>query len=293
VRVIEVSWRQLASPGSNGRSYSIGSRPLACNPERQDHPIQPSRPDPARGVFETLLVLGGVPVELERHLERLAASVAELYGAELPRDAGDRLRGGAAGLATGRIRLTLFPDGDRLAADVVAVAVDRESILPTWERALMLEPAGVAGGLGAHKWADRDLLGRLEPEPAVRVALLHDADGGVLETSRGNVFAVRDGEVVTPPLDGRILPGVTRAVAIEELRASGLEVAERTLRLADLTAADELLTTGSVRGVEPVRTLVGEPREWSPGPVSELLAARLRGRWRVGPGVAGAAGRSL
>lgn len=181
----------------------------------------------------------------------------------------------------------------RLAADVVGVAVDRELILPAWERALTLEPVVVAGGLGAHKWADRDLLARLEPEPAVRVALLHDTDGDVLETSRGNVLAVQDGKVVTPPLDGRILPGVTRAVAIEELRASGLEVAERTLPLAELATADELLTTGSVRGVEPVRTLVGQPREWSPGPVGELLAARLRSRWGLGAGMAGGVGRSL
>ncbi len=239
------------------------------------------------------MVLDGAPVELERHLERLAASVAELYGSESPPDAADRLREGAEGTPTGRIRLTLVPDGDGLAADVVAVAVDPELVLPSWERALTLEPVAVAGGLGAHKWADRDLLGRLEPEPAVRVALLHDADRDVLETSRGNVFAVRDGEVVTPPLDGRILPGVTRAVAIEELRAAGVAVAERDLPLAEAAAADELLTTGSVRGVEPVRAVVGEPREWSAGPVGALLAARLRARWGIAAGLAGDAGRSL
>jgi para-aminobenzoate synthetase/4-amino-4-deoxychorismate lyase len=281
------------SPGENGRSYSIGSRPLACNPEVGNPKMQPSRPDPARGVFETLLVLDGLPIELERHLDRLAASVAELYGSELPLDAGDRLRAGAEGVPSGRIRLTLVPDGDRLAADVVAVAVDPELILPGWERALTLEPAAVAGGLGAHKWADRDLLGRLEPEPAVRVALLLDSDGQLLETSRGNVFAVRDGEVVTPPLDGRILPGVTRAVAIEELRAAGVAVAERGLSLAEALAADELLATGSVRGVEPARTVVGEPREWSAGPVGALLAARLRARWGVVASAAGEAGRGL
>ena len=281
------------SPEDDGRSYSIGQRSPACNPDRQDHTIPPSRPDPARGVFETLLVLDGVPIELDRHLGRLAASVAELYGGELPRDAGDRLTAGAAELASGRIRLTLVPDGDRLAADIVGVAVDFELILPTWERALTLEPVAVAGGLGAHKWADRDLLARLEPEPAVRVALLHDADGAVLETSRGNVLAVCDGKVVTPPLDGRILPGVTRAVAIEELRASGLEVAERGLSLAELAAADELLATGSVRGVEPVRAIAGEPREWSAGPVGALLAGRLRARWGVVASVAGDAGPTL
>lgn len=151
----------------------------------------------------------------------------------------------------------------------------------------MLEAVDVPGGLGDHKWADRDLLARLEPDPAARVALLVDSDGTVLEGSRGNVFAVRAGRLSTPPLDGRILPGIARAVAIEEARGAGLEVVEEELALDDLVGADEVFTTGSVRGVEPVRALLGV-REWSAGGVAPLLAERLRRRWMPAAGATAA-----
>jgi para-aminobenzoate synthetase / 4-amino-4-deoxychorismate lyase len=265
-------------PDKNGRSYSIGSRCQACNPDRQDHEIQSARPDPRRGVFETLLVLDGRPVEVERHLSRLATSLGALYGHEPPRAAAAAIADGAAGLETGRLRLTLVPRDGAPVADVATAPIDRALVLPAWERAIALEPVDVPGGLGDHKWADRDLLAQLEPDPAARVALLCDSDGAVLEGSRGNVFLVRHGRLSTPPLDGRILPGVARAAAIEEARAAGIEIVEEPATLAALSAADEVFLTGSVRGLEPVRAVVGG-REWAPGAVGPVLAERLRRRW--------------
>ena len=50
------------------------------------------RPDPALGVFETLLVVDGEPQRLEAHLARLARSLGELYGRALPGDLGTRVR---------------------------------------------------------------------------------------------------------------------------------------------------------------------------------------------------------
>ena len=74
----------------------------------------------------------------------------------------------------------------------------------------------LAGGLGEHKWVDRSLLDEAQAAlPAGALPLIVDADGAVLEASRANLFAVRDGALFTPPLDGRILPGVTRARVIE------------------------------------------------------------------------------
>jgi para-aminobenzoate synthetase/4-amino-4-deoxychorismate lyase len=97
-----------------------------------------------------------------------------------------------------------------------------------------------------------------------------DEDGSVLEASRANVFVVENGSVVTPPADGRLLPGVTRARVVE---LAG--VREEPIDLDRLHAADEVFLTGSVRGVEPV---AGRD-----GPVTRLVAGRLRRHWEERP----------
>ena len=57
----------------------------------------------------------------------------------------------------------------------------------------------------------------------------HGRDGSVLETGRGNLFVVTDDAVLTPMLDGRMLPGVTRQRAIDVLEAAGIPVLQRRL----------------------------------------------------------------
>ena len=100
----------------------------------------------------------------------------------------------------------------------------------------------------------------------------------MLEVSRANVFAVRDGRVLTPPLDGSILPGVARRGLIEEATEVGIELSEETATVADLRSADEVFLTGSLRGVEPIRAIDGEPIVVD-GPITAALAAALRPRW--------------
>ena len=63
------------------------------------------------GVFETLLVSEGRPVELDAHLARLEASLGIVFGAPLPRGAGDLVRAHADSVALGRLRLTVAPAG--------------------------------------------------------------------------------------------------------------------------------------------------------------------------------------
>jgi para-aminobenzoate synthetase/4-amino-4-deoxychorismate lyase len=96
------------------------------------------------------------------------------------------------------------------------------------------------GGLGPHKWVDRDLVAGTEP-------LIVDLSGEVLESGRGNVFIVEAGRLVTPPADGRILPGVTRA---ELIRTADVTVEPIDLRR--LRAADEVFVTSSIRGRQRV-----------------------------------------
>ena len=214
------------------------------------------RPDPALGVFETIAVIGGVAVELEAHLARLAASAGALYGHPLSGDVADRARRAAA-QANGpcRLRIVALADGG------VAVAL---APLPV-RGPLRLEPVTVPGGLGAHKWLDRRLLDGLTAAVAPAIPLLVDLDGALLEAAWANLLLVTaDGALVTPPLDGRILPGVTRARTLERARALDLAVRERPCTLADLGAAAEVLLTSSLAGAAPVG-----PR----GPVGRALGA--------------------
>src|SRR4051794_1714464 len=60
-------------------------------------------PDPSRGVFETLLVAEGEPVEMETHLRRLAQSLEALYSQTLPLQIEEKLRQAAAGIRLGRL----------------------------------------------------------------------------------------------------------------------------------------------------------------------------------------------
>jgi para-aminobenzoate synthetase/4-amino-4-deoxychorismate lyase len=236
------------------------------------------RPDPARGIFETLLVVEGRPVELDAHLDRLAASARELFGppamARVAGPARALAEARARGSALARLRLTLAPD-ERGALDLSAVTADVEpaTVFPTGGRGTTLAAVCVAGGLGRHKWADRDLLERVGAELDGALPLIVDADGSVLEAERANVFAVRDGALATPPDDGRILPGIARARTIEVARGLGVALREEPLTLPDLEAADEAFLTGSIRGVEPVRGPAAD------GGLTARLAAALRERW--------------
>ena len=221
-------------------------------------------PDPAQGVFETTLVTGGRPVSLDAHLARLEASLDALYGLPVPADARAQVEEAARGLELGRLRLTVTPDG---AAAVRVADVDPAAVFPT--APVQVAPIAVPGGIGAHKWADRRLLEQAEAQVAPALPLIVDAnDGAVLEGSRGCLFVVRDGVVSTPPADGRLLPGITRAQAIEVVRELGVELREEAL--ADLDA-DELFLTGAVRGVEPVRQ--------ASGGLTAQVAAELRALW--------------
>lgn len=237
-------------------------------------------PDRAIGVFETLLILDGSPIELDAHLERLGWSVRDLFGAELPAGVGELVSERASALPVGRLRLTVAPGGDgALGAEAVTAAVDPDDLFPSWERAMALRPFVIHGGLGAHKWADRAGLAWTESSEAEGcLPLVLDAGGEVLEASRANVFAVEEGVLVTPAADGRILPGVARARAIEAARALGLAVREESLGVDRLIAAGEAFLTGSVRGVEPVRS-VGDAELGPPGDAVAALAAELRRMW--------------
>jgi para-aminobenzoate synthetase/4-amino-4-deoxychorismate lyase len=240
-------------------------------------------PDPARGVFETLLVLEGRPVELEAHLARMRRSLDALFGAPLPADARALVLERARDARLGRLRMAVGRD---LTCEVRVAPVPNEQLFPSRDRGPRLERLEVPGGLGAHKWADRRLLdaaqARMGPNS---LPLLVDADGSALEASRANVFVVVGGAVVTPPADGRILPGITRGRVLALAAKAGLAVSYE-----ELLSADEAFLTGAVRGIETVRGCDG--RELPEGPIAPLLAEALRRLWAIPSRLAPPAARS-
>jgi len=214
-------------------------------------PVPLPRPHPEAGLFETLLVRGGRARHLLAHLERLAASARALFGLDLPPGLADDLRAAALGAPDpGRLRVDVWPAGGGLRS---ALAVSSVPPAP----APRLRAVCVPGGFGPHKLADRRLWDALAAAHPGELVLAVDLDDQVLETARAAVLAELGEALVAPPLDGRILPGTTRARVLAGARAAGRPVEERLLGLAELRDADAVLLAGALRGVERVEALDG------------------------------------
>ena len=104
-------------------------------------------------------------------------------------------------------------------------------------------------------------------------ALVLDQNGHVSEGSAMNVFMVRDGVVITPPVTDNILEGITRKTAIELVNKElGLPVLERSIDRTELFICDELFMTGSAAEIVAVTKVdyrqVGTGKM---GPVTEKL----------------------
>ena len=194
-------------------------------------------PDRAQGVFETLLVRDGRVQALQRHLDRMARSVEQLYGLALPDQLEVTVRERAAGLSgSHRLRLDVIPGDERLQFAVETTALD-----PNRPRRYALAPVTVPGGHGPHKWRDRRALAADRGVP-----LLVDADGSILEAAWANVYLLDGLRLSTPPADGRLLAGVTRARLLELAPSLGLEVTERRISLQEARAAPALVLTSSL-----------------------------------------------
>jgi para-aminobenzoate synthetase / 4-amino-4-deoxychorismate lyase len=245
------------------------------------------RPDPRQGVFETLLVIDGRLVELEPHLGRLQASLKELFPDRSAPDPRGKLEEHVLDVSLAAVRLAVVPTG----TGDLRVEIHLREALGAFvslsgtkaPRPVALRTFGLAGGLGVHKWADRSLLDEAQKRlPVETLPLIIDTDGSVLEASRANIFAVRDGALFTPPLDGRILSGITRGRVLEIAVEGGHEMREESLSRSDLRDADEVFLTGSVRGIETAASLDGTTLAGA-GPLAAALAEELRRTWLGAP----------
>jgi para-aminobenzoate synthetase/4-amino-4-deoxychorismate lyase len=234
-------------------------------------------PRPAAGVFTSLLVTDGVTRDLAAHLARLEASVRDLYGKELPASLRDDLDRCLAARPSGRLRVTVRPVGGPLQATVEVVPV----VPPSAAATVTLRPVAVSSGIGAYKYRDRRLLAELAARAQTgpdQHLLLTDETGELLETDKANVFAVMDGVLLTPPADGRLLPGTTRAAVLRAAHGHGIRVGQKPLTLDELTEATEIFVTNAVVGVLPVTAVETVHRTWRPGPVAATIAGALTAR---------------
>jgi branched-chain amino acid aminotransferase len=102
------------------------------------------------------------------------------------------------------------------------------------------------------------------------VALLNER-GEVAECTAANLFCVRKGTVLTPPLESGCLEGVTRGLLLELGPAAGVPVEEKTLKPADLYAADEVFISSTNRSLLGVGEVSGHSFSPAPGPVTKKL----------------------
>jgi branched-chain amino acid aminotransferase len=104
-------------------------------------------------------------------------------------------------------------------------------------------------------------------------AVMLNPQGFVSEATGENLFIVRNGELLTPPLIEGPLPGVTRSSVIDVARDLGMTVYETPLTRADLYLAEEMFLTGTAAEVTPVRE-IDERKLGEPGPVTQALQSK-------------------
>jgi branched-chain amino acid aminotransferase len=83
-------------------------------------------------------------------------------------------------------------------------------------------------------------------------AVVLTADGHVNESSAANIYMVRDGVAITPPVSDDLLEGVTRKALMELLKNEGIPVLERSIDRSELYVADEIFVCGTGVQVSPV-----------------------------------------
>jgi branched-chain amino acid aminotransferase len=243
------------------------------------------------GVFEGIRCYetprGAAVFRLREHLERLEASARLLhmdlgYSVEQLREVSLELIG-VNGLPECYLRPIAFYGYGELGVSTAGNPVD--VVIMSWPWATYLGEEGLKNGIRAKvsSWKRvgpntiphaakatgiylNSMLAVLEANRAgYDEAILLTDDGFVADGSGENVFVVKEGAIVTPPLSTSILPGITRATVIEIAQELGHTVEERNVIRTDLYLADEIFMTGTAAEVTPIRSVddqeIGPPGE--------------------------------
>ncbi len=224
------------------------------------------------GVFSTIRVYEGVLFAWERHWARMERD-ARVLSVPFPKDsralAEDLYRlvdANQAWDATMRVSVVRNRGGiwEGPAAthdfDVIGFTAEMRSWAAEVKLGLVPHARHAANEFAGTKilsWSENLTRYERAHEQGLDEVILLNERGEVCECTGANIVVVHGNIVRTPPLSSGCLPGVTRALLLEEISVPGLEVREATLLPPDLESADEVLVTSTTRGLLPAVSITG------------------------------------
>lgn len=247
------------------------------------------------GAFEVLRTYGGRTAWLDRHLARLARSTAMLRMPPfdtriLAADVAQALTAAKAPDAYIRImvsraegKLGLMIDPASRLTRVVLVEPLRPVAPELYDRGARAITIRVSRPYASAKLLPylTSILALDDARAAFAdEAIFVDERGAVLEGATSNLFAVKNGHLITAPEDGAILPGVTRGLILECARDANIPVDLVAPSLDVLRNADEAFMTSSLREVVPISAVDDYPIA-VPGPITRALHHAFRVRTGV------------
>lgn len=250
------------------------------------------------GVFEGMRIYSGKVFALEDHMTRLYESARAIM-LDIP-IAIDALTTAVNetvaknGLTEGYIRLVVTRGGNQLGLNPfscedpqVIIIADTISLYPEkfYTEGLELitastirnHPAALSPRVKSLNYLN-NIMAKIEAIRAGCIeAVMLNTKGEVAECTGDNIFIVRGGRLITPPIDAGILEGITRNTVIDLARENGIEVAEEAMTRHDIFVADECFLTGSAAEVIPAVKLDGRViGDGNPGPMTQKLNAAFR-----------------
>jgi branched-chain amino acid aminotransferase len=251
------------------------------------------------GLFDTALALGGRVAFEEAHVARLVAGAGTLgipADPERIRQAMRTLAGQGDRLA---IRTTLTrgsgprglkpPDDPHPTLFATAAASTKAAAfapLRLWPTSIARNDTSPAARLKTLGYLDAVLAAREAAAAGFDEALFRNTRGHVACAGTGNLFAVIGGTLVTPPIADGVLPGIVRTEVLGLAAGCGLGAEERSLSLPDLTGAEAVVLTNSLRLLAPVTAIGDAALASADHPALARLRAALRGRVARACGVA-------
>jgi branched-chain amino acid aminotransferase len=248
------------------------------------------------GIFEGIRAYNGRVFKLKEHIDRLFYSAKSIL-LTLPMANADimaaidetcrrnRLRDGYIRLVVTRGPGTLGLNPNRCKNPSVIIIAGKIQLYPEelYQRGMDIITVPTTRNLhSALNPAIKSLnylnniLAKIEANNAgCEEAIMLNAEGFVAECTGDNIFIVKEGHLLTPPLSAGALYGITRRVVMELAAESGLKVSEPNLTRYDLFNADECFLTGTGAEVVPVVKIDGRViGTGKPGPVTKNLVAQ-------------------
>ena len=103
-------------------------------------------------------------------------------------------------------------------------------------------------------------------------AILLDYNGNVSEAPGENIFIVRDGTIITPPISSSALEGITRDAIIKIGREFDIKVEERDITRSELVISDEIFLTGTAAEITPIISMDGKKiANGKPGDITKKM----------------------